>query len=151
MFFVSALAFKWWATTQAPWHLEIWFEHGGQAFRLDWELEWENNTADIHRDLKVCERQMMEHLFALGHQSFLPAQRSWTEYKASFHLCLRKDFFFSNWHTWKDDHEESVAPVLEHKVLPLAILTHVICMGKSDAKECTDASPQGLLKMQTFS
>lgn len=47
--------------------------------------------------------------------------------------------------------KESEATVMGHKVLPLAILTHVICMCKSDAKECTDASPQGLLKMQTFS
>lgn len=74
-------------------HLEIWFEHSGQAFRMDWGLGWEDDIADIHRDLKVCERQTMEHLFARGHWSFLPAQRFWSEYKASIPLFLRNGPF----------------------------------------------------------
>lgn len=53
-----------------------------------------DGIADIHRDLKVCERQMMEHLFAWGYWSFLPAQRFWSEYKASFCLFLRIQFQF---------------------------------------------------------
>lgn len=93
VFFFCALAFWRWATLQTPWHLEIWFEHSGQAFRLDWGPGCEDNIADIHRDLKVCERQTMEHLFAWGQWSFLPAQRFWSEYKASFPLFLRNVLF----------------------------------------------------------
>lgn len=43
-----------------------------------------DNSADIQRDLKVCERQTMEHLLARGHRSFLPAQRFGLEYKMPF-------------------------------------------------------------------
>lgn len=37
------------------------------------------------------------------------------------------------------------------KVMPLAILISVVYMGESDAEPRTDATPQGLLDMQTFS
>lgn len=43
-----------------------------------------DNSADIQRDLKVCERQTMEHLLARGHRSFLPAQRFGLEYIMPF-------------------------------------------------------------------
>lgn len=46
---------------------------------------------------------------------------------------------------------ENEASSLGHNVLPLTILISVVHMGESDAKWCTDVSPQGLLNMQTFS
>lgn len=46
---------------------------------------------------------------------------------------------------------ENEASFLGHKVLSLAILIHLVYMGVCAAKQCTDASPQGLINMQTFS
>lgn len=45
-------------------------------------------------DLKVCERQTLEHLFAWGHWSVLPALRFGPEYKASFPLLLGTGLFW---------------------------------------------------------
>lgn len=48
-------------------HFEIWLEQWPGLFGMVLGPGWRDNIADIHRDLKVCERQMMEHLFAWGH------------------------------------------------------------------------------------
>lgn len=47
-------------------------------------------SADIHRDLKVCKRQTMEHLLAWGHRSFLPELRFCFEYKTPFSFVPSK-------------------------------------------------------------
>lgn len=73
-------------TSHTPRDSEVYFKHSGQAMRMDRARGGSANTADIHRDLTVCERQTMEHLLARGHRSFLPAQGFWSEYKTCFLL-----------------------------------------------------------------
>lgn len=76
------------------WDPEVYFKHSAQAKRMDLGARGgSSNTADIHRDLKVCERQTMEHLLARGHKSFLPAQGFWSEYKTCFLLFCRNGPF----------------------------------------------------------
>lgn len=64
----------------------VYFKHSGKAKWMDRARDGSTNTADIHGDVKVCERQTVEHLLARGHRSFLPTQGFWSEYKTCFLL-----------------------------------------------------------------
>lgn len=80
-------------TSHTPRDPEVYFKHSDQAMRMDRARGGSASSADIHRHLKVCERQTMEHLLARGHRSFLPAQGFWSEYKTCFLLFCRNGPF----------------------------------------------------------
>lgn len=90
-----------------------------------------DSTADIHGDLKVCERQLMEHLFAWGHWNFLPAQAC-AECKASFQLFCRNSFLVKT-DKCAPSFVKNGGSFLELYFSILAVLILVIYMGKISA------------------
>lgn len=109
------------------------------------DLQWGDNIADIHRDVKVRERQTMEHLFAWGHESWLPALSPCAEYKAFLPLFLKNVLIFSNRHIWQHAHEASQSAASCNFVLVLPPWRTL-----SVANQGASACPRGLWNKQTF-